>query len=146
MTTLSFMLLRQSSDEYNCILYVKEFLQLYSPEDCLSNTKLRVVNYWNSFIFSFGNKNINIYMFVFVHIYYNQCRSCGSALGALHFRIFQNWNCKNNNHFNGLWQNSSARKLCSDIFMKIKKITVTWDTWRSLCLCSAFFSSSDRFL
>ena len=51
MTTLSFMLLRQSSDEYNCILYVKEFLQLYSPEDCLNNMKLRVVNYWNSFIF-----------------------------------------------------------------------------------------------
>ena len=27
------------------ILYVKEFLQLYSPEDCLNNMKLRVVDY-----------------------------------------------------------------------------------------------------
>ena len=82
---------------------------------------------------------IYIYIFAFVHIYYNQCRGCGSALGALHFRNFQNWNCKNNNHFNVLRQNSSARKLFSDIFLKIKKIAVTWDTWRSLCFCLSIF-------
>ena len=35
-------------------------MQLYSPEDCLNNMKLKVINYWNIFIYSFGNKNIRI--------------------------------------------------------------------------------------
>ena len=35
------------------------------PEDCLSNMKLRVVNYWNSYIYIY----IYIYTYIYIHIY-----------------------------------------------------------------------------
>ena len=83
---------------------------------------------------------IFFYIFVFVHIYYNQCCSCGSAWGG---------HCPSELSRTEIIKIITISMFYNKIlllvnsflifFLKIKKITMTWDIWKSLCLCLSNF-------